>query len=94
MGGGIKMYCLDTLKSVQVHELTRISGPCETLFIKAVVPGCGELVVGGIYKPPDTSFPSFFECLSETLESVGSANSIILGAMNINIFLIQVAIRC
>ena len=84
MGGGIKIYCLDALKSIQIHELTRNSFPCETLFIKAVVPGCGELVVGGIYRPPDTSLPSFFECLSETLESVGSANSIILGDFNIN----------
>ena len=50
-GGGIKIYFKSYIKASIIHEYSKCSDSCETLFIKSDIDNFGSLIVGGIYRP-------------------------------------------
>ena len=87
IGGGIKLYYRENIKIVEITDLCSCSGPCESLFLKCMVPGYGGIVVGGIYRPPQNSVNAFLDWFNEIIgvEGVGSSPTVICGDFNIDI---------
>ena len=84
LGGGIKIYFLDYI-NVSVIDILPLSETCETLFLKAIVPGFGKLTLGGIYRPPNKSVPNFLLHMSDILSSLSNTRSVICGDFNLDI---------
>ena len=85
LGGGLKLYYDECLNVTILNNLTGNDGPCERLFVRSYVPGVGNIVVGGIYRPPDKSKSEFCQFLDGALEELGGGKSVLLGDFNINI---------
>ena len=84
-GGGIKIYAVNDISTCKIFQITGEYNECESLFLNAHIPNYGELLVGGIYRPPQKSIPLFYEKLDSILDYIGSKRCIIGGDFNINI---------
>ena len=54
-----------------LHNFTGVEGSYETLFVKAIVPGVGNLHVGGIYRPQNRSYVEFISFIESVLQNLG-----------------------
>ena len=59
-GGGLKLFFDDSISVTILENLTGNNGSCERLFVRSYVPGIGNIVLGGIYRPPDKPIAEFF----------------------------------
>ena len=85
IGGGIKIYYLSHI-SMNIMDNLLVNQPfCEALVIKASVPGFGKLVVGGIYRPPNSPDNSFLTTMENILSSNCNSRTILTGDFNYNI---------
>ena len=84
-GGGILVYCLNSLKATIMPQISGIFDTCESLFIQVVVPGVGKMHVGGIYRPPERPVPQFIGAMDSFLSFIGCAKAVITGDFNIDI---------
>ena len=81
-GGGIKLYYLDHI------SIARISGfesdSCESVMVRADVPGYGPISVCGIYRPPQKPIGDFCVYLESLFEHSENRGLVLLGDFNIN----------
>ena len=84
-GGGIKLFYLEHINIQIVDEFTSISGPCESLFVTATVPGYGRLGILGIYRPPNRPIRDFLSYMETFLSNYGRSSCILIGDFNLNI---------
>ena len=58
VGGWIKLYYEEHINIAVLENFSGNDDPCERLFVRATVPGvAGDLIVGGVYCPPNKSMP-------------------------------------
>ena len=84
-GGGIKIYFLDYIGAIIIDELSSIRASHESLFLKMNIPGFGNLIVGGIYRPPSSSIRGFLSEFNDTLNLIASKRAIFGGDMNVDL---------
>ena len=85
IGGGIKVYYLGHICTRVLDDFTGSSGPCESILINANVPGCGKMMIFGIYRPPSNSVTEFISYIEGFLVSHGHNNIICVGDFNIDV---------
>ena len=84
VGGGIKIFYSDFVTASIIECITSSSGACESLFLKANIPGALSLTVGAIYRPPHKSVNEFCHFMDNAFELVGNGRLVVLGDFNIN----------
>ena len=84
-GGGIKIYYLDFISSHIMSDFSSCSNDYECLFLKNFIPGFGNLVLGGIYRPPDGDSENFLQFITNVLEDVNGSQSLLVGDFNYNV---------
>ena len=84
-GGGIKLFYLEHIIIQIVDEFTSISGPCESLFLRATVPGYGRLGILRIYWPPNKSICDLLLYVESFVYIYGRSSCILTGDFNLNI---------
>ena len=52
-GGGIKLFYLDYISAEVISHLSVIEDSYESIFVKASIPGLGNIYVAVIYRPPN-----------------------------------------
>ena len=81
-GGGLKLFNGEGLNVQFLHSFTGVEGSYETLFVKANVPGVGNLYVGGIYCPPYRSNVEFLSFIESVLLNLGDKRTVIVDDFN------------
>ena len=84
IGGGIKIYFVESISVCIITNLSSSTGSCESLFIKTSVPGVGCITVGSVYRPPGKPIGEFNQFMDETLESLYDSPAVVLGDFNLN----------
>ena len=89
-GGGVSLFIKDNLEFTVRTDLGINNACMESLFIeinKDIVGKNRNIIVGVIYRPPDTNVKDFNEYLEPLLESIKSENKIpyLIGDYNINL---------
>ena len=89
-GGGVSLYIRNIVPFVVKNDLFIQEDIAETVFIELPKDAVGsdkDLVIGIVYKPPNTDVDAFKDCLNVLLDSVKKQNkySFILGDYNINL---------
>jgi len=89
-GGGVSLFIKDNLEFTVRNDLGFNNACMESLFIeinKDIVGKNRNIIVGVIYRPPDTNVKDFNEYLEQLLESIKSENKIpyLIGDYNINL---------
>ena len=86
-GGGIKVYCNDSLKIDALDEFCQVNKLFESLIISMKCSKHGTLTVGCIYRIPSTSVSDFNDkFFADFLPVLSKNNTLILGDMNVNLF--------
>ena len=83
LGGGIKLYYLDHISVNRVSNFFTVS--CESLIIRADVPGYGKVNICAIYRPPQNPYQDFHIFLESLMEFFSNQGVILLGDLNINV---------
>ena len=83
-GGGIKVYYRDNISVTEIDNFTGISNTCEKLFLKVTIDKIGPVIIGSLYRPPQTIVNDFCHELEHILNSIGNSRCIIVGDININ----------
>ena len=83
-GGGIKIYYLSSISATAMDDVSCNHLFCESLFMKCRVPGYGNLIVGGVYRPPSGNNDSFISYMNDTLSSLNNSRCLIGGDFNYN----------
>ena len=86
-GGGVCLYVTDNLESSMIEELSVMSDELESIFIEITVPGKQNIVVGEIYRPPNSNPTKFIETLLNLLSAPYLINkrTYIMGDFNLNL---------
>ena len=84
-GGGIKIYYDDNINICKVDNLTVADDICERLFIRATIPGFGNLLLGAVYRPPNFNVFEFINFIDSFLESEANSRLVITGDINIDV---------
>ena len=86
-GGGVGLYVTDNLESSMIEELSLMSDELESIFIEIIVPGKQNMIVGEIYRPPNSNPTKFIETLQTLLSSPFLINkrTFIMGDFNLNL---------
>ena len=86
-GGGVGLYISNDYESKILNDLTIISDILESIFIEIEVPGKKHIVIGEIYRPPQSNFIEFLEIVQNILSSPHIANKMcfIMGDFNANL---------
>ena len=85
LGGGIKVFYLDYISVTILEQFTGCLNSCESLFLKAYIPGYGNLHVGCIYRPPSLPVSNFLEFMVEALEFLSDKRCVVLGDFNLDV---------
>ena len=78
-------FCDERLNVQTLHNFTGVEGSYETLFVKAIVPGVGNLYVGGIYGLPNRCNVEFLSFIESVLQNLGDTRMVIMGDFNYNV---------
>jgi len=84
-GGGIKLYYLDHIDVSIISEFTGIEEFCETLSVKATIPGYGCIYVSCCYRPPSGAMQDFLTHMETVLERITYHKCVFMGDFNINV---------
>ena len=87
-GGGVGLYIKSNLKFKPRIDLQSTDNRLyESIFAEIIQPNSRNIIVGCIYKPPDTSVTEFNNSISSILSTISFENklSYIMGDFNINI---------
>ena len=86
-GGGVGLYVTDNLESSMIDELSVMSDELESIFIEITVPGTQNIVVGEIYRPPNSNPTNFIVTLQNLLSAPSLINkrTFIMGDFNLNL---------
>ena len=82
IGGGIVIYCSNSLKTSVVEEKTGIFPTHESLTIKSQIGNLGDIFVCAIYRPPNRSIDAFNDYLQSNLVFYNNEKCIIAGDLN------------
>lgn len=90
-GGGVSIFVHKDLDFIIRHDLAvkLNETEIESVFIEILSDSrTKNLIIGSIYRPPNTDIVNFNQCFSSTLELINRENKIcsILGDFNINLF--------
>ena len=88
VGGGVALYMPKTFNYVVHDNISIINDVFETLFIEIMNPGGKNIMVGVIYRPPNSNPREFLLQLSDLLRSPVLINKdcFLMGDFNINLF--------
>ena len=83
MGGGVSLFIMKSLPFTIRQDLSNFNDVIESIFIEV----SHNIIIGLIYRPPNTDVRSFNESLSETLNLIRAENKILylIGDFNINL---------
>lgn len=89
-GGGVSLYIRDGIEYTIKKEMNHQNSVIESLFIeisKGQIGNCSDLIIGVIYRPPNTDIKLFNEYMLNILEMIKNENkpSYLLGDYNLNL---------
>ena len=86
-GGGVALYVSSQFNFTPLKELFCMSSVLETVFVEIVIPGRRNIVVGTVYRPPQSNQIEFLEALQALLSKqiFKQKNCFILGDFNVNL---------
>ena len=86
-GGGVALYLSHCFKYTVLDELNLMNVFIESLFVEITVPHCKNIIVGIIYRPPNSNSNDFLTCLSTLLSNTLFANkdAFIMGDFNFDL---------
>jgi hypothetical protein len=89
-GGGVALLIKEHIRFTQRDDLTRSSDHIECLFVeidKSIFKTEKDIIVGILYRPPDTDINKFIESLEELFSDIdlGKYTCYLLGDYNINL---------
>lgn len=67
-GGGVGLYINDKIKYRQISELTYVNETIECIFVEILIEKQKNLIIGCIYRPPNSDINVFNEKLQTILE--------------------------
>lgn len=88
-GGGVSIFVQENIQFIHRDDLVlKCNDDVESIFIEIMTDKGKNIVIGNIYRPPDTDISTFNEGLNKALESISKEDKIchILGDFNINLF--------
>ena len=83
-GGGVKIYYRDSMDVCVIDNLSGVFQSYEGVFLNVNIRHLGNLVVGGVYRPPSSPLDAFMNVLEEFL-SHNNLKCILIGDFNINL---------
>ena len=85
-GGGASLFISDVLEYNEIDELTDVNAIMETVFVEICL-NHTNVIVGVVYRPPDTNLQVFNEMYNQHLEFIKKKQCLcyILGDYNINL---------
>ena len=86
-GGGVAFYITENLNYVLLDDFNLMSEVIESIFIEIKVPNRRSIIIGEIYRPPNSSMPEFTEILQNLLSNEYFYNKtcFIMGDFNLNL---------
>ena len=84
-GGGIKIFCLEYVRTEVISQSSAVEDSYESFLFKAAIPGLVYMFVAGIYWPPNTPIADFTHIITNTLEYTDNCRAIFSGDFNIDV---------
>ena len=86
-GGGVAFYVSSSFKCVVHSDICRMDSTVESLFIELSIPGCKNVVVGIMYRPPNSNVVDFLTYISDLAKNPVFRNKdcFLLGDYNIDL---------
>ena len=86
-GGGVGFYVSENLNCELLEDLTHMSETLESIFIEIKVPNQKDIIVGEIYRPPNSNAADFVESLNVLLTKnyLFHKTCFIMGDFNLNL---------
>ena len=86
-GGGVGFYISQSLNYDFLQNFSRMSESLECIFIELTLPNKGNIIVGEIYRPPNSNPVDFIDVLHELLsdEYFDDKTCFIMGDFNLNL---------
>ena len=69
VGGGVALYVSQMYDYVVRDELNSMTDSIESLFIEISVPGSKNIIIGVVYRPPNTNTKSFLDYFSDLVKN-------------------------
>lgn len=91
-GGGVGLYICDQLKYRHIPDLTFVTETLECIFVEILVENRKNLIIGCIYRPPNSDINMFNEKLQNILEHncfQKNKKIFIMGDFNINLLQLE-----
>ena len=93
-GGGVGIFVHDHMNYSERNDLSVFNEYCESLFIEVDRTNMikeKNIVIGVIYRPPNTDIPHFIDIMKDTLDKIKNENKIcyLVGDYNINLINIE-----
>ena len=90
-GGGVSLLIRDHILFIERNDLAFFDSEMESLFIEieqSVFQSSANVIIGVVYRMPDSSVEVFNERLSDILHAVQKENKLfyLLGDLNIDLF--------
>ena len=85
--GGVALYISSTLEYHVTPELNIMNQSLETVFVEVAIPGQSNLVIGVVYRPPQSNRDNFTDELQDLLSIpvMNNKKVCLLGDFNINL---------
>ena len=86
-GGGVALYISHTFECIVHDDISRMDNIVESLFLEICIPGIRNIVVGIMYRPPNSNIKDFLTYLSDLVKSPVFKNKdcFFLGDFNIDL---------
>ena len=87
-GGGVGLYVFDELQYRQITDLTFVTDTIECIFVEILIESKKNLIIGCVYRPPNSDINIFNEKLQNILEHKcfqKNKNIFIMGDFNIDL---------
>ena len=87
IGGGVALYISQCFEFTVLDDLTISDNVLESLFIELSIPQAKNVIIGIVYRPPNTNTGDFLICLADLLKQPVFVNkqSFIMGDFNIDL---------
>ena len=86
-GGGVALYLSHYFKYTVLDELNFMNDFIESLFVEITIPHCKNIIVGIIYRPPNSNSNDFLTCLTSLLSNAlfVNKNAYVMGDFNFDL---------
>ena len=90
-GGGVALYISNAFECIVHDDISRMDNIVESLFLEIYIPGIRNIVVGIMYRPPNSNIKDFLTYLSDLIKSPVFKNKdcFFLGDFNIDLLKLE-----